>query len=96
MLDYDNDCVKVTNPFEGRQQYKYNAIGDTDYYEIYGPPDKDGFFTDPPIGIRFDSYQDSPAIPHQYNGNHNYNVNKIVFFGHKISELDHNITIFNR
>jgi len=68
LLDYEDDCVKVTNPFEGRQQYKYNAIGDTDYYEIYGPPDKDGFFTDPPIGIRFDSYQDGPAVPDQYNG----------------------------
>jgi len=71
LLDYDNDCVKVTNPFEGRDQYVGNAIGGTGYYAIYGPPDKDGFFTEPAIGIKFQSYQNGPAIPDQYDGEMN-------------------------
>ena len=62
------DCIKVTNPFEGRNQTVYNDIGYSDYYAAYGPPDKDGFFTDPPIGLKFESYQDSPAIPAQWEG----------------------------
>jgi len=66
--NYDNDCVKVTDPFEGRQQFAYNDIGYSQYRAIYGPPDEDGFFTDPPIGIKFESYQDGPAIPSQYEG----------------------------
>jgi len=68
LLDYDNDCVKVKNPFEGREQDVDNALGNTDYHAIYGPPDEDGFFTDPPIGIKFDSFQDEPAVPAQYDG----------------------------
>ena len=66
--NYDNDCVRVTDPFAGRQQFAYNDIGYSQYRAIYGPPDEDGFFTDPPIGIKFESYQDGPAIPSQYEG----------------------------
>jgi len=68
VLNYNTTCVKVKNPFEGRNQSVDNAIGWTDYEAIYGPPDKDGFFTDPPIGIKFYSIQDGPATPDQYDG----------------------------
>ena len=68
LLNYDNECVKVSNPFEGRQTEVDSALGWSEYRAIYGPPDEDGFFTDPPIGIKFETYQNGPAIPEQDGG----------------------------